>query len=380
MKKSSKVKRILSNGRSYRVLLCGSSDESYPRDRTLVKALQRLDRVELLDCRHKHRRWMGRTGGQSFVARLWKRVLRERIRRLVASGGVDAVLIMKNNHSLLRWLRKSIGRSRGPKLLYDLWVSRALVAERDDSDVGEAKRLEAEALRMADVGLVLTADYSDYYQKLYSCERSKLKVVPLAVSDEWLTALPVHKPSRNKFIVAYWGNFLKQHGLDILLNAARLLAHRKDIEFRLYGQPVDETSREMLFSSGGNINYFGRVPGNAELIASVDESDIGVGHLRRIHDAHLVLPNKVHEGLARGKPMINVYASPISDEDGSSISQHASYFDGSAEALAARIQELSVEGELSRSKGEDARACIEKVHSVPAIAKTLESLIIQSVG
>lgn len=290
-------------------------------------------------------------------------------------GDVDIVFVMRLNPSLCQQVAL-IARKVGASLVYDFWVSRALVAERDGLDVGAARRLESQVARTSTLGLTLTPAYTDYYSEKLDCSPSKFAVVPLAVLEQWLK-VPVH-PHRNRreFIVAYWGNFLPQHGVQsVLLEAARQLRSYGNIVFRLYGNAKNGNPVEMV-REHPNVQYCG-FPNLDELIAAVDVCDVCVGHLRPVHDAELVLPNKALEGMARRRPVIHIEAPPLSALYGTSESpgRALQFFSGGASGLVESILKLRSDPELRFRIGRNGRRAVERENSPAATRRQLEAVI-----
>lgn len=359
------------------ILVCGESEFRYPRDRTLIKALRSLPGVEILDLRYPAYPHKGVQPLRAFFIKLRRKFARWRIRMQVCRSRVAAVFVMKNNHELLEWLASMRPEGRRMPIFFDLWVSRALVAERNGKGYEAAKEREGKAICLADKLIATTEAYANYYRKLYRCDLERFVVVPLAAPQEWLDIPRRGKKSSSPFVVAYWGTFLKQHGLDVFLDAARILEDEPDIEFRLYGNPKNTDSRQMVSCLPTNTAHFAEIADIGELIAVVDSVDAGVGHLVPIHDAGLMLPNKAMEAMARGKPVIHIDAPFLYDEYGDPGSDGACvcFYAGGGTALAETVRYLKNNAVVAERIGRNARARIEGRHSVSGVENALLPLL-----
>jgi len=105
-----------------------------------------------------------------------------------------------------------------------------------------------------------------------------------------------------KQVCLYSGNIANKQGIDILIEAARLLEHREDIAFVICGDGPNRARLEELAEGLGNIQFHGLQPSArmAELLGLAS-----VHLLPQIPGAaDLVLPSKLTNMLASGKPVV----------------------------------------------------------------------------
>lgn len=370
---------MLKSAGRIKVAICGDSEVRYPRDRTIREALGRISDVDVLDLSYCIDKGVSRWLRGSRVSMAWKgmerrRVLR-RMRMLVQRRQVDVFLLMKNNPTMFSAVR-SIAEPSGVTMIYDLWVSRVLSAQRDGLQTSPQAQQEREIAMRSEWLLATTEPYRAFYAGVHECAPDKIIVAPLAVADEW-TAAPVRRREGRRFVVAYWGSYLKQHGVDVALEAARLLEADDGIAFRFFGdRPAD------LVSSTGadpprNVEFVQRITKTGELMHAIDGVDLGFGHLRLIHDAHLMLPNKAMEGMARGKPVVHVSSPELDPLYAGSGGSAASvcFYDGSPEGLAGRIKHFRDNPAIAATVGDNARKCVEQQHSVDHLAAVFSAVI-----
>lgn len=369
------------------VLVCGYADAAYPRETTLVSALKGLDRVRVHDWRVVHDRWIRRHARGA--ARIpWRRLL-PRLRRparrvgrlspgrlmprvLVGLRRVDLVVVMKWNDEFVLEVCDWAARA-GVPVAYDLWVSRLLFGQRSGEDAGRWYETERRITAACDLLMTLTRPYERFFTDTYPPAAGKTLVVPLGVPFGWLEQARREREPGARFVVGYWGNAHAHHGLGVALEAARLLRDRHDIEFRFMGS----TRIERVIREAGpleNVRYLGWMETEEELIRQVDELDVAFGHLEPLHDAHLVLPNKALQGLARGVPVIHIRSDTMAPLD-AGASGPLILFEGGAAGLARTISELACGQERLGAIGARGRAYIQAEHSIDRVAAALDSML-----
>ena len=373
------MRKVIEN---LRVLVCGYSEAHYPRDETIIAALRQLPLKRLYDLRVTDDFWVKRHSGQDASPQNLRPDVNRRfswanlkIQSLILTRQVDLVLVMKWNEELLPQICRWAQQAKIP-VVYDLWVSRYILAQRNGKRLKYWQQLEANILQRGIHLLALTQPYKDFYLQTYDASPEQISVLPLGVDDLWLRHPPEAMPHHDRFHVTYWGNVHKHHGVDIALEAARLLQDYPHIQFWFCGSVKMQTLLQTITPTP-NVKFLGWVNGLTELIQTVDQSDLCFGHLSPTHDSHLVLPNKAMEGMARGKvvlhakqpEMLDLYANP-SDHEAA-----VWFFDGGAEGLAKTILELSQSATVRQAIGDRAREMILAHHSVSSISNVFRDII-----
>ncbi|WP_449394619.1 WcaI family glycosyltransferase [Devosia riboflavina] len=158
-------------------------------------------------------------------------------------------------------------------------------------------------------------------------------------------------------VALYSGALGRKQGLDLVIEAARRLAHRGDLTFVICGNGPYRAELEALARDLGNLRFFDLQPREhlSELLALAT-----VHLLPQIADAaDLVLPSKLSNILASGRPVIATAAkgTGISDEiEGCGFAVEP----GEADALGAAIERLCDDPALAKSLGEAARQRAER--------------------
>ena len=107
---------------------------------------------------------------------------------------------------------------------------------------------------------------------------------------------------KDKTVALYSGNIANKQGLDIVIEAARLMADREDVMFVISGEGPNRARLEQLAHGLPNILFRDLQPEEriGDLLALAD-----IHLLPQLHDAaDLVLPSKLGNMLASGRPII----------------------------------------------------------------------------
>ncbi len=178
----------------------------------------------------------------------------------------------------------------------------------------------------------------------------------------------------NRKVALYSGNIANKQGIEILIEAARILRQRDDILFVICGEGPNRDRLAKLASGLGNVQLHGLQPaarmGDFLSLASVHLLPQITGA------ADLVLPSKLTNMLASGRPVIAT-AQPgtglYEEVDGCGINTPP----GDAAALAAAIAGLVDDKPQCQSFGEMAVHRAAERWSRGAIIDTLEVRLMQ---
>jgi glycosyltransferase involved in cell wall biosynthesis len=364
------------------LLVCGNSLIDYPREETIMLAINELPFKKVYDLRFINQFWLIYSEGAGIIDRVKQKIqkyfgderkIKKKIFEIIKSKQIDIILVMRWNEQLVLELLDLGGMYNIP-VVYDLFSSRLLAAKRNEKDVDYWSKIEAEILSRCDVILAMTEPYKQFFVDTYGCEPQKIAIVPLAVDDTWMKMASAGPRKANDiFKVGYWGGALKHHGLDVAFKSARLLTDYPAIEFNFMGSSRMRQHQELIESSP-NMKYIGWVQGRDELIKKIDEMDVCFGHLAETHDAHLVLPNKAMEAMARGKVVIHVASTQMKKLYGKEDRECVVFFDNGASGLADVILDLY------KNAAKIDRICLaakQKVlvdHSVTAVKEALQTV------
>lgn len=111
-----------------------------------------------------------------------------------------------------------------------------------------------------------------------------------------------------KFVCAYVGTIGMAHGLDVVLDAAERLRQqgRDDVVFWLVGEGARKAELEAEAKRrglDGRVVFAGRLP-KEEMPRVLASADVCLVHLRKTELFETVIPSKIFEMMAMGKPII----------------------------------------------------------------------------
>jgi glycosyltransferase involved in cell wall biosynthesis len=170
--------------------------------------------------------------------------------------------------------------------------------------------LERWSIAFAD--MVLTPNLA--FKRLFAGRTSRGDRVHIVMNapDE---AIFTYRPSADRertstrpFVVMYHGSILERNGLDVALEAVAV-ARRSlpTIELRIYGGSTPFLDRVMArareLGLGDAVHYFGGRP-LEDIVAAIDECDLGVIPNRRSVFTDNNMPTRIFEYLCRGKAVI----------------------------------------------------------------------------
>ncbi len=120
-----------------------------------------------------------------------------------------------------------------------------------------------------------------------------------------------------KFVCSYIGTIGMAHGLDVVVESARKLqaAGRKDVAFLLVGDGARRDPLEQMVQRDGLgewVKFTGRLP-REQMPTVLASSDACLVHLRGTDLFETVIPSKIFETMAMGRPIIMGVKGPARD-------------------------------------------------------------------
>ncbi len=333
-----------------RILFFGIFDPAYARARVLEEGFK-AQGYEVVCCRVDPRAALG---ARKYRA-LWK------AGRLRRGETFDQVFVLFPGHTVV-WLARLLF---GPRVVFDAFVSLY------DSNVGDRRKYGPYALRawrdwlldrsscaLARVVLVDTEAHRQYFETHLGVPPHKLLVVPVGASSAWFAAGEQGtnaSEAKAEILVVFYGSYIPLHGVSSILRAAALLTG-EPIRFRLIGGGQEYARMRELAHALGDLPKVEFTPSlpREELIDRVREADLCLGIFGDTEKAARVIPNKVYECAALGKPIITADTSAVREAftDRESIFLCAA----SAEALAEAVRALARDSTLRHRIAKEARS------------------------
>lgn len=304
------------NKRPMRVCYFGTYRASYSRNQIMIEGLRR-NGAEVIECHaplwHSiEDRVQVASGGwlaPSFVIRLagvyWQLLKLHRkagnydVMVLGYPGQLDAYLAR-----LLTWLQRK-------PLVMDVFMSIYLIAqERGLTDKHAITGrliywVERLSLLLPDRLIQDTAEYAAWFQRTFKLDPNRFRLVPTGADDRVFR--PVAAPGREDgcFRVLYYGTFIPNHGVEHIIEAARILKDHPDIQFELIGEGPTRAQAMTLAKDYDLVNVtFGSWLDKQSLPRKVAAADVCLGVFGTTPQSLMTIQNKIYEGLAMAKPVI----------------------------------------------------------------------------
>ena len=317
-----------------------SMEEGYPRNRVIIEGLRR-NGVDVAEChedfwKDTSQKLEGVKAGSGLIKALFRLLITysKLISKFRRVGDYDAIIVGYAGHIDI-FLAKALNLLRRKPIIFDAFLSLYDTAVMDRQIVrhGSLKAkllrlLDTWSCRLADVVLLDTKAHVDYFVQEFGLPAEKFFAVPVGSalpvipSKEGIQANGLALDScfrRNNdlrsqitdkvhvyFEVLYFGSYIPLHGVDVIIKAAKILQGEKDIVFTLIGKGQLLPEMKQLASDLGlkNVNFIERFVEEEELTNYIRQADICLGIFGQTEKALRVIPCKVYNCLALGKPVI----------------------------------------------------------------------------
>ncbi len=200
--------------------------------------------------------------------------------------------------------------------LISAWDKRVHEREKFSADSAKAQRLlawERDIFARADVIIADTTGHADFFHETLGVPRDKLVVVPVGAEEELFVHAPwVAKPASEPLEAVFFGTFIGLQGVDHLVEAIGRYAGNSanpPLRFRLLGDGPLRAACEARMAEFRRTNpaldvaFEGWRP-LAELPARLARADFFFGIFGTTAKAQRVIPNKVYQALAMGRPVL----------------------------------------------------------------------------
>ena len=284
-----------------KLLIIGSYNPSYPRNRVLISVLQECFAVtEVLLQEQGIRRYL------RFVRAMWQ-----------WRNKADCVLVMQPAHTFslplfcLRPLLTAKVIVDAFYSIYDSYVWDRKLADRLSLKAAYYFSLDFLLCHAADVLLFDTEEHRMYFKKTFHIS-SKLQTVILPVALD-LAYHDTIEPKRQfpgiapgSPVVLFYGYYIPLQGVDTIMRAARMVEDvRPDIRFVFIGSGQTRKAADALYKELKLANgiFIDRIP-YEDLIGYIKLADVCLGIFGETAKAQHVVPNKVLDYAACAKPII----------------------------------------------------------------------------
>jgi glycosyltransferase involved in cell wall biosynthesis len=185
------------------------------------------------------------------------------------------------------------------------------------------------AFRLSDLIIADTRAHKDYYCRLFGLDPRKVVVIPVGFDDRVFAASLAgqsteRREGKSRFTALFFGSFLPLHGAETVVEAARLVGEAdRSIRFLLIGSGRTLPAVRKRAAKNGleNVGFVGWLD-QMELARRIAaEADLCLGIFGRTEKAGRVVPHKIFQSIALGKPVVTARTPAVEEffADGENI-------------------------------------------------------------
>ena len=307
--------------KALRVCYFGTYRSEYARNQVLIEGLRRAG-AEVLICHeplwHSIEDRIQVASGGWYRPGFWLRVFRtyrRLIRKYRTISSYDILVVGYPGQYDVFLARLLCWFSKKP-LVWDVLNSMYLImtergiAQAHRLTAGIVRRLEQAALRLPDLLFLDTDVFIEWFHTTYRISANHFRVIPICIDkDELPDALRKAGDQAAKdpqqLSILYYGTFIPNHGVDVIIEAAHLLRDDPEITFCLVGDGPDKQKALELAESYNlkNVDFIDWLEKPA-LALKITIADICLGGFGDTLQASLTFNNKVYEAFSLKKPVI----------------------------------------------------------------------------
>lgn len=304
---------------SLRVVYFGTYRAEYARNQILIEGLRRAG-IEVVECHIAlwhgvEDRVQAASGGWMNLSFLWRLVSTyvQLLMNYRQIGKYDILVVGYPGHVDVfpAWL---LARLRSKPLVWDVLNSLYLITtergiqQRSRFTVELIRRMERLACRLPDMLLLDTHQFIEWFGENHHIDTSRFRIVQIGADDRYFYPIEPHQPEPGEladFRVIYYGSYIPNHGVETILQAARLLA-QEAVTFEMVGTGPDLPKARAL-AQEFNLDHVIFIDwlDRSDLAAHIARSDLVLGVFGATQQNLLTNNNKIYEGFAMHKPVVS---------------------------------------------------------------------------
>lgn len=295
----------------------GTYEKDYPRNRIMIKGF-RKNGIQVVECHYSlWERQRDKTGGYLtmpsllglFVRLVWGYMIL--IGKFIRSRDFDYLVVGYIGQTDV-FLAKLLLLFRRRPLIFNPLVSiyDTLVLDRQVFKQGSILskilfHIDKWSFQMSDVIVLDTQEQIRYITERFDIDKNKFVRVFVGTDEDVFYPRQEIESKDGLFRVLFYGKFIPLHGIHHILHAAKALEHDSDILFQIIGkgQLSAEIHDLAVKLDLKNVEFIDWVP-YERLPEYISKADLCLGIFGDTEKAKRVIPNKVYQALACGKPVI----------------------------------------------------------------------------
>jgi glycosyltransferase involved in cell wall biosynthesis len=301
---------------SLKVCYFGTYRAEYSRNQIMIEGLRRAG-LDVVECHASlwntvEDRVHAASGGWRNLRFIWRVIetYMMLIRRYFKLDDFDVMVVGYPGQVdvYLAWL---LTRLRRRPLVWDVFMSIYLIAlergleHQSRFTVNMIRVIERWACHLPDCLILDTAEYVEWFQQIHHIRPERFRLVPTGADDQIFRPDKVERDIARPFTLVYYGTFIRNHGVPIIIEAANLLRDESDIQFTLIGEGPEKKGAVSLARHYGLTNIaFVDWLAREELSRYIAEADVCLGVFGTTPQSLMTVQNKIYEALAMQKPLV----------------------------------------------------------------------------
>lgn len=275
-----------------------------------------------------------------------------------------------------------IARLLGKKLVfYPLLILYTIFI--DDFSLVGATSLKARIMKkgeqmiywLCDLVLADTPQQKRYLMQEFSIPDLRIALLPVGADDTIYTPTTKRHTNTRSFNVVYYGMYTPLHGIEHIIESARLTQKDPAIRYSMVGKGVtyeEQYKRAQELGLKNIVFYPDMTEKNAR--ATLASADVFLGFLQKHPTVDRVIPNKVYQGLALGKAVVTA-DTPVVREYFTHKKNIFVCEAGNGKSLAAAIRTLKNDRKLTQSIADEGYLLFQNQFTPRVLGKQFTSII-----
>jgi glycosyltransferase involved in cell wall biosynthesis len=176
---------------------------------------------------------------------------------------------------------------------------------------------EGFVLSLSDKVLIDTQQQADMLSTMYLLPVDKCVPIPVGINETIWSPKPLPLETK-QFTAIFWGTFIPLHGIETIVDAARILNSQKakiQIELIGTGQTANQIQSLLNEDWPENLLWKKKIMPHEELAKYVVKAHCILGIFGMSEKANNVIPYKLYQALALNRPVITRASKTLSSKD-----------------------------------------------------------------
>ena len=265
--------------------------------------------------------------------------------------------------------------------IYDTVVSDRAMARPGSIPARLLFALESLACAAATRIVLDTKAHARLFTEMYRLPPEKTAAIMVGAEAQTFSPLPFTRSGEGEtgaINVLFYGQFIPLHGIGTIVEAARM-AQGLPIDWTLigYGQEVSRIARQIEGDPLPRLRWTRWVP-YAELAAQIARADICLGIFGQSGKAMRVIPNKVFQVIAAGRPLISADSPAMRELVGENARGVYLVPPGDPAALISAIEQCRAD--LSEFEGDCLHGELRAQFALDRLARDWAGLVVETCG